>query len=70
MLNMAKMAWAFDLSSGISDVNVDINTAYTDGFLIAPKKFPIIFTARSEKHRNVICREYEDVKPFFEKYKE
>jgi hypothetical protein len=67
---MAKMAWAFNLSPGTGDVNIDIDTAYTNGFLIAPKKFPIMFTPRSQKHRDVICREYEDVKPFFERYKE
>ncbi|KAI1496915.1 cytochrome P450 [Biscogniauxia marginata] len=68
ILNMAKIAWGFDVSPGSGLVNVDINTAYTDGFLIAPEKFPIIFTPRSEKHRRVITKEYEAIKPFFEKY--
>jgi hypothetical protein len=65
---MAKIAWAFDISSGPESVNDDIDTAYTDGFLIAPKKFPVIITPRSERHRDVIIKEFEDVKPVFEKY--
>ncbi|TVY75686.1 Cytochrome P450 monooxygenase patH, partial [Lachnellula suecica] len=70
ILNMAKMAWGFDISPGSGPVNVDINTAYSDGFLIAPEKFPILFTPRSEKHTTVMEEEYEAVKPFFQKYGE
>jgi hypothetical protein len=65
---MAKIAWGFDLSPGSGSVNVDVASAYTNGFLIAPEKFPVLFKARSDKHRDVIIREYEAVKPFFEKY--
>lgn len=68
MLNMAKLAWAFDISPGSEEVNVDVETAYTDGFLIAPEKFPIFFKPRSKEHREVIIQEYEATKPFFEKY--
>lgn len=65
---MAKIAWGFDLSPGPGAVNDDIDTAYTDGFLIAPKKFPILFTPRSVKHKDVIMKEYEAVKPFWIKF--
>lgn len=68
MLNMAKIAWGFELSPGLEPVNVDIDTAYTDGFLIAPEKFPILFTPRSDKHRDIMIKEYEDTKAFFERY--
>ncbi len=69
MVNMAKIAWGFELSPGLGAVNVDINTAYSDGFLIAPEKFPILFTPRSDTHKDVIIKEYEAIKPFFIKYK-
>ena len=69
MVNMAKIAWAFNLSPGPGPVNVDINTAYSEGFLIAPEKFPISFTPRSDKHKDVIVKEYEALKPFFAQYK-
>lgn len=68
MVNMAKIAWGFELSPGSGPVNVDIDTAYSDGFLVAPKKFPILFTPRSDKHRDIIIKEYEALKPFFIKF--
>lgn len=67
---MAKIAWAFDLSPGSGAVDDDIDTAYSDGFLIAPKKFPILITPRSDRHKDVIVNEYESIKPFFQKYED
>ncbi|KAF7532399.1 hypothetical protein G7054_g7988 [Neopestalotiopsis clavispora] len=68
MLNMAKIAWAFDLSPGAEHIDDDVSTAYSDGFLIAPEKFPIIITPRSTKHGDIVTQEYENVKPFLRKY--
>ncbi|SPJ78457.1 related to O-methylsterigmatocystin oxidoreductase [Fusarium torulosum] len=68
MLNMAKIAWAFDLSAGSDAVNDDIDTAYHDGFLIAPKKFPIKITPRSRSHKEVIMQEYQSIASFWDKY--
>ncbi|KAI0133793.1 cytochrome P450 [Xylariales sp. AK1849] len=70
ILNMAKIAWGFDLSPGPGPVNVDIATAYTDGFLIAPEKFPIVITPRSDRHKNIMAKEYETMKPFWKIYEE
>ena len=70
MVNMAKLVWAFDLTPGSKTVDVDIRTAYTDGFLTSPKKFPITFKARSEMHKRVIEREYETAKLFFALYED
>lgn len=70
MLNIAKIVWAFDLSPGSEVVDVDVETAYHNGFLIAPKRFPILITPRSERHRDIIVKEYENMKPFWEKYDE
>lgn len=68
MMNMAKIAWAFDLSPGTGAVDDDINTAYHDGFLIAPKKFPILITPRSDIHKAVITNEFQRIESFWEKY--
>ncbi|KAI8302084.1 Cytochrome P450 monooxygenase patH [Colletotrichum sp. SAR11_59] len=68
ILNMAKIAWGFDLSPGEGEVDVDVGTAYTDGFLIAPKKFPITIRPRSERHAAVIEEEQRRAEPFFAKY--
>lgn len=65
---MAKIAWGFDLSPGEGEVDVDVGTAYTDGFLIAPKKFPITIRPRSERHAAVIEEEQRRAEPFFAKY--
>ncbi|KAK9419088.1 putative Cytochrome P450 [Seiridium unicorne] len=70
MLNMAKIAWAFNLSPGSEAVDDDIVTAYHDGFLIAPKKFPILITPRSDRHKNVIENEYDSIKSLWEKYED
>ncbi|KAI8221561.1 Cytochrome P450 monooxygenase patH [Colletotrichum sp. SAR 10_86] len=68
ILNMAKIAWGFDLSPGEGEVDVDVGTAYTDGFLIAPKKFPITIRPRSERHAAVIEGGQRRAEPFFAKY--
>ncbi|RGP61683.1 cytochrome p450 [Fusarium sporotrichioides] len=68
MLNMAKIAWTFNLASNSSAVNDDIDSAYHDGFLIAPKKFPIKITPRTERHKEVIMNEYDSIQSFWDKY--
>lgn len=70
ILNMAKIAWTFDLAPGAGVVDDDIITAYHDGFLIAPKKFPIMITPRSERHQRVVANEYDSIKSFWEKYED
>ncbi|GAB0138040.1 hypothetical protein EsDP_00006287 [Epichloe bromicola] len=70
ILNMAKLAWTFELAPGSEAVDDEINTAYHDGFLIAPKKFPILITPRSDRHKNVITNEYDSIKSFWEKYED
>lgn len=74
ILNMAKLAWTFDLSPGegmtSADVDDDIDTAYLEGFLIAPKKFPIRIVPRSERHRRVVERELEGMRSFWDQYEE
>jgi hypothetical protein len=65
---MAKIAWAFDLSPGCGVVNDDIDSAYHDGFLIAPKRFPIKITPRSQNHRDILMNEYNSIQSFWDKY--
>ncbi|KFA77552.1 hypothetical protein S40288_09469 [Stachybotrys chartarum IBT 40288] len=64
------IAWAFDLSPGSEPVDDDVNTAYHDGFLIAPKRFPIVITPRSDTRKQVIENEYHSMGPFWDKYDE
>ncbi|OJI89780.1 hypothetical protein ASPTUDRAFT_342428 [Aspergillus tubingensis CBS 134.48] len=79
-INIAKIIWAFDISPGIDpatgqqmrveDVNVDIATQWTDGFLIAPKPFPIRLSVRSEKRREVLDRELKEARKIFDCYED
>lgn len=60
MLNIAKMVWFFNIKS-VSAAPLDINmsSAFSDGFLVAPKKFPVEFLPRSEHRVKVIRDEFE-----------
>ncbi|KAJ5564642.1 hypothetical protein N7513_000884 [Penicillium frequentans] len=71
LLNMAKMAWLFDILPISSEpIDTSIRTAFTDGVLIAPHKFPVRFVPRSEQRINVIQGDLEKAKKFFARYKE
>ncbi|CAG7977580.1 unnamed protein product [Penicillium salamii] len=79
-INLAKILWAFDIRAGIDpstghqlqgeEVNVDIGTQWTDGFLIAPKPFPIVMLLRSEKHREVLNRDLDEAQKIFQSYED
>ncbi|GES61731.1 cytochrome P450 [Aspergillus terreus] len=79
-INIAKIIWAFDIRAGTDpttgrdlqdeEVNVDVATQWTDGFLIAPKPFPIVMKLRSQKHREVLYRELEDARRVFQSYED
>lgn len=70
MVNMAKLVWAFDITPGSTPVDVDIETAYSDGFLTSPKKFPVTISPRSRKHREVVEKEIEMAKTGLAKYED
>ncbi|KAJ6024488.1 hypothetical protein N7540_005285, partial [Penicillium herquei] len=53
MLNMAKITWGFDISAKCLEVDWDVRSSYTDGFVFSPQRFPVNITARSEKHGKV-----------------
>jgi hypothetical protein len=65
---MAKMVWAFDIKAESTSVDTDVHTAYSNGFLTAPLKFPVNFVPRSEKHAAVIRSEFEEAKAFLARF--
>lgn len=69
---MAKLVWAFDLSPGngmsVDDIDSSIRTAWTNGFLTAPKPFPIVISPRSPQHRETIMQECERAGEIFREY--
>ncbi len=70
MVNMAKLAWAFDILPDSAVVDADIQTAYTDGFLVSPKEFPVRFICRSQVQKAVLMKEFEMAKAVFARYED
>jgi hypothetical protein len=68
MVNMAKLVWAFDITTDAAAVDTNVESAYSNGFLTCPLKFPVQFTPRSSKHAAVIEKEFESIKPFLAKF--
>ncbi|KAF9891400.1 hypothetical protein FE257_004256 [Aspergillus nanangensis] len=68
MLNMAKITWGFDISGDRREIDWDVKTGYTDGFVFSPKRFPVNITARSDVHRDIFEREFEAQRVVLEKY--
>ncbi|KAK5203327.1 hypothetical protein LTR41_010970 [Exophiala xenobiotica] len=73
IINMSKLVWVFDIGPGTDvdtgrqllkeEINDFVETAWTDGFLTAPKPFPVTLRVRSPAHKAVIdkeCREAQD----------
>lgn len=72
MINMAKIAWAFNISADptATPLDTDACSGYSDGFVLGPKPFWASFTVRSPQHREVIEREFREAKNFFQKYED
>ncbi|KAJ6014461.1 hypothetical protein N7540_009052 [Penicillium herquei] len=70
MINMSKMVWLFNiLPLGSEPLDVSMSSAFDDGILVAPKKFPVQFVPRSDAHVQVIRDELEEAKELFARYK-
>ncbi|OGM48636.1 hypothetical protein ABOM_002069 [Aspergillus bombycis] len=78
LINIAKLVWAFDITPGADpatgrqlshqEIDDNVGRAWTNGFLIAPKPFPLSLSLRSEKHGEVIEREHEEANETLVKY--
>ncbi|KAL4738336.1 cytochrome P450 [Aspergillus similis] len=66
-INIAKIVWGFNLEKVPgSPPDISIETGYSGGFVIHPKKFPIHITPRSEERAAIIQKEFEALKGFYE----
>ncbi|KAL4968454.1 cytochrome P450 [Aspergillus stella-maris] len=67
-INIAKMVWAFDIEriEGVQ-VDVSVETGYEGGFLVCPKRFPVRIRPRGEVYEEVIWREFEALRGFYER---
>ena len=67
-LSFAKLLWAFeflpgeDASGNLSTPDVDPKTAYSEGFLVCAKDYPLGLRVRSDARRETIVREFEEAK--------
>lgn len=62
LLAMARLLWAFNVEKAIGDDGEEIvpdPSKLRQGFIVLPEPFPARFTTRSEKHAEVVRREWE-----------
>ena len=79
-INIAKLVWAFDISPGKNEgtkhppahneVNDSVETQWTNGFLTAPKPFPLTIVLRSKRHREIIAQEILNFQDLFKSYED
>lgn len=67
---MAKITWGFDFSAKNSEIDWNLDTAYTDGFVFSPRRFPINLTIRTENHRKVFEAELQAQQDIFARYED
>lgn len=70
MLSMAKLTWCFDISAAGEDLDWDVESSYTDGFVFSPKRFPVSIKPRSCEHVAVIQKEFEAQREVFARYED
>lgn len=68
----ARLLWAFKIEPAVDEatgekIELDTN-AYEDGFLSEPDPFRVRFVPRSEKHAEVLRREFKEVEEFLKKW--
>jgi hypothetical protein len=66
---LAKLLWAFDILPKAPKAAKDYNIFdYTEGFNIRPTKFECVVRVRSEEHRRVLEREFEDAQEVMSRF--
>jgi hypothetical protein len=70
IINMAKLVWAFDISLQEYTMTDDsVLGGYEGGFLVCPKRFPLVLNPRSPEHVAIVDAEMEQVQPFLNTFK-
>ncbi|KAH0044244.1 putative cytochrome P450, partial [Aureobasidium melanogenum] len=81
LINIAKLVWAFNITPGLhpqegrvlnkEEIDDSMETQWTDGFLTAPKPFPVMLKVRSAQHQQTIDNECDAAQiNTFSKYKD
>ena len=66
LIALAKLLWSYDITAK-KGVTYDIFD-YTDGFNVRPKSFQCEIKVRSQKHRQVLEKEYREATDFMAKF--
>ncbi|KAK2005730.1 cytochrome P450 2D18 [Colletotrichum eremochloae] len=70
---IAQILWAFRIEPGVGADGkaIELDTsydAYEEGFLHSPKKYSVRFVLRSEKHGEILKKEYGDIVEFLQRW--
>ncbi|KAF2266042.1 cytochrome P450 [Lojkania enalia] len=69
VLAMAKFVWAFDVVwMGEEALDTNVETAWKDAILTAPKEVPIGFSVRGEKREEIIRKEWSKAEAYLKKF--
>ena len=63
----AKIVWAFDISPS-APVDSSIETGYTDGFVVGPKRYPAKFVPRTPEHAAIVAREAAEAEKYLSRF--
>ena len=67
MIITAKIVWAFDILAS-STIDSSIETGYTDGFVLGPKKYPAKFVPRSQRRASIVAMEAAGAEKFLSRF--
>ena len=77
---MSKIVWAFNIVPGkdpetgrqlcSEEIRDSVETEWTNGFLTAPKPFPVQLNVRSAEHQQTIDRECSEGQELFKGYED
>lgn len=70
---VAQILWAFKIEPGVGADGkaIDLDTsyaAYDEGFLHSPKDYKVRFVPRSERHAEVVRKEFEGIGEFLRRW--
>lgn len=72
-LSIARLLWAFNLEKAVDERGEDIvpdPDELSQGLLVHPKSFPARITPRSERHAELVRKEWEDCQAFLDDEKQ
>ena len=67
MIIAATLVWAFDILTS-APVDSSIESGYTDGFVLGPKRFPARFVPRTEKRASIVASEDAEAENFLSRF--